>query len=244
RFMPATARFLQGFYPWLNRELGIERPARCRFTYLQCSHHQTEWRPEWIEPSLREAGFDVTFEPMYRLGVDMLALTDILYIPSSHDEFFLASRQADLLAFLERGGSLVICAEPCRPWLPFMAPFVAVPPRPFTNIKVRVKDDRLGIFVDLGDGFDGWKGVFGQYARGWTDPPAGAVQITEIGPENDPKPADWLWRYPAESGRGGFVFMHNGDNLTRYPDHGPNKEALVARVATAVRRLMVGESLF
>lgn len=28
---------------------------------------------------------------------------------------------------------------------------------------------------DLGDGFDGWQGVFGQHARGWSDPPPGAI---------------------------------------------------------------------
>ncbi|WP_244436139.1 hypothetical protein [Sinorhizobium fredii] len=64
-----------------------------------------------------------------------------------------------------------------------MAPFRAVPPRPFTNIKVRVRDDRLQIFSDLGDGFDGWRGVFGQYARGWSDPPPGAIWLTDVGPE-------------------------------------------------------------
>ncbi|WP_240533477.1 hypothetical protein [Sinorhizobium fredii] len=109
-----------------------------------------------------------------------------------------------------------------------MAPFRAVPPRPFTNIKVRVRDDRLQIFSDLGDGFDGWRGVFGQYARGWSDPPPGAIWLTDVGPEADPKPADWIWQYPTLNGCGGYVFMHNGDNMTRYPDQGPRKEALVA----------------
>lgn len=32
-----------------------------------------------------------------------------------------------------------------------MAPFQAVPPRPSNNIKVRVRDDRFGIFSDLGE---------------------------------------------------------------------------------------------
>ena len=41
------------------------------------------------------------------------------------------------------------------------------------------------------------------------------------------KPADWLWRYPTDNGKGGLVFMHNGDNMTRYPDHGPHKQCLV-----------------
>lgn len=38
--------------------------------------------------------------------------------------------------------------------------------------------------------------------------------------------------------------MHNGDNMTRYPEHGPKKEALVANVAAALRKLFMGELLF
>lgn len=244
RFMPATTRFLQSFYPWLNRELGIKRPSNNRFTYLQCSHVPSEWHPAWIEESLERAGFETSFSPLYELGPELLEKTDTLYVPSSHDEFFLKSRADDLLAFLSRGGNLVICAEPCQPWLPFMAPFHAVSPRPFTNIKVRVRNDRFGIFADLGGDFDGWEGIFGQYARGWSDPPPGAIWLTDVGPEGDPKPADWLWQYPTTTGRGGYVFMHNGDNMTRYPDRGPKKEALVANVCLALRRLSMGELLF
>ena len=244
RFMPATTRFLRSFYPWLNNELGIKRPAINRFTYLQCSYYPSEWHPEGLELSLGLAGFETLFAPYHQLGPEILEKTDTLYIPSSHDEFFLKSRAEDLVAFLERGGNLIICAEPSQPWLPFMAPFHAVPPRPFTNIKVRIRDDRFGVFADLGEDFDGWQGIFGQYVRGWTDPPPGAIWLTDIGAENDPKPADWMWQYPTPTGRGGFVFMHNGDNMIRYPDHGPKKEALVANVAIALRKLSTGELLF
>ena len=92
RFMPATTRFIQSFYPWLNRQLGIVRPVRNRFTYLQCSHQPSEWHPERIEESLGLAGFETVFAPCDQLGPDMLARTDPLYIPSSHDEFFIKSR--------------------------------------------------------------------------------------------------------------------------------------------------------
>jgi len=37
--------------------------------------------------------------------------------------------------------------------------------------------------------------------------------------------------------------MHNGDNMTRYPDHGPNKQALIANIAVALQRLSMGELL-
>ncbi|MHA7777107.1 hypothetical protein [Roseibium sp. M-1] len=240
RFMPATTEFLKRFYPWLNRELGIERTPRNRFTYLQCSHVPGEWYPDWTDRSLQASGFRTSFRPLYELSPELLRETDILYLPFSHDEIFLESRQEDLTAFLDAGGNMILCAEPCRAWLPFLSPFLAVPPRPFTNIKARVRDDRFGIYRDLGPDFDGWKGIFGQYARGWSDPPAGAIAVTDVGPEYDPKPADWIWRYPSKGHRGGFVFMHNGDNLTRYPDHGEAKETLVRNVARALQNLSEG----
>ncbi len=243
RFMPATTRFLHSFYPWLNRELGIDRKLPNRFTYLQCSHVQSEWYPDWIDQSLQAAGFQTRFAPLYDLGPGLLASTDTLYLPSSHDEFFLKRKCDDLLSFLERGGNMILCAEPCQPWMPFMAPFRAVPPRPFNNLKVRLRDDRFGIFSDLGEGFDGWKGIYGQYARGWTDTPPGAIWLTDIGTPEDPKPADWLWQFPTETGSGGYVFMHNGDNMTRYPDHGPNKEGLIVNIARAIQKLSIGDLL-
>ncbi len=57
--------------------------------------------------------------------------------------------------------------------------------------------------------------------------PKGAIWLTDVGSEEDPKPADWLWQYPTDTGKGGMVFMHNGDNMVRYPDHGAHKHCLV-----------------
>jgi hypothetical protein len=57
--------------------------------------------------------------------------------------------------------------------------------------------------------------------------PDGALWLTDVGSQEDPKPADWLWQYPTDTGKGGMVFMHNGDNMVRYPDHGAHKHCLV-----------------
>jgi len=119
-------------------------------------------------------------------------------------------------------------------WLPFLSPFQAVPPRPFTNIKVRMRQDPFGMFGNMDDDFDGWQGIFGQYARGWSNMPDGAMWLTDVGSQDDPKPADWLWQYPTDTGKGGFVFMHNGDNMVRYPDHGPAKYRLVRDICAAL----------
>ena len=37
--------------------------------------------------------------------------------------------------------------------------------------------------------------------------------------------------------------MHNGDNLIRYPDHGPSKDQLVRDICLGLRALMTGRML-
>jgi hypothetical protein len=218
RFMPATTRFLQGFYPWLNRELGIDR-KRATFvvTYLQCYPRSGEWVGEGLAETFASTGGTLKLRPAYQLDAGDLAATDILYIPHIQDQFYLRSIQPLLLDFLARGRHMIICSEPAIPWLPFIHAFEAIPPRPFTNLKVRVRNDPLGFFRNMPADFDGWSGVFGQYARGWSEMPKGAVWLTEVGSPHDPRPADWLWQYPTDNGKGGLVFMHNGDNMIRYP---------------------------
>ncbi len=68
-----------------------------------------------------------------------------------------------------------------------------MPTRPFSNIKVRIRHDPFGIFSNMDAAFDGWQGIFGQYARGWSRMPEGAIWLTDVGSKEDPKPADWLW---------------------------------------------------
>lgn len=229
RFMPATTRFLKGFYPWLNREVGIDRAKKTyTVTYLQCIDDVIDpGMRETLAESLRESGGTVRDRQLYDLGPDDLSGTDILFVPHLQDQFHLRTLQPLLLDYLRRGGHLIACSEPALPWLPFLGAFEAVPPRPFTNIRCRVKDDPFDFFANMDDDFDGWCGVFGQYARGWSRPPQGAITLVEVGSAEDPKPADWLWQYPTDDGRGGFVMFHNGDTMIRYPDHGPHKEALV-----------------
>ncbi|WP_418591842.1 hypothetical protein [Ponticoccus sp. (in: a-proteobacteria)] len=243
RFMPATTRFLEGFYPWLNRELGIDRSQDgFTLTYLQSIRHNTEWQPERLEEVLAEAGGKTRFLPLYDLSPEALNGTDILYIPSQCDEFFLRDKADVLLGHLDRGGHLLINAEPAISWLPFLGTFTAVSPRPFTNIKVRLRNDPFGMFANMDEDFDGWSGVFGQYARGWTPMPEGATWLTEVGTAEDPKPADWLWQYPSDCGKGGHVFMHNGDNLLRYPDHGDHRDSLVRDICAGLIRAGRGQT--
>jgi hypothetical protein len=227
RFMPATTRFLRQFYPWLNRELRIDRrKPDFSVTYLQC-YQGGEWTAEGLPETFEGTSGTLKLRPMYELGADDLAQTDILYIPHIHDQFYLRSKQEMLLAHLKRGGHMVVSSEPAIPWLPFLHAFQAVPSRPFSNLKVRVRNDPLGFFRNMPEDFDGWSGVFGQYARGWSDMPKGGIWLTDVGTAEDPKPADWLWQYPTDDGKGGLLFMHNGDNMIRYPQNGAHKQGLV-----------------
>lgn len=235
RFMPATTAFLRGFYPWLNRELGIDRERKSfAVTYVQCLQNPTEWAPPGFAQTFQGTGGRLRLHPLYHLDEEVFAASDIVYLPSNQDQLFLRSIQHLFVKHLERGGHLVLCSEPAIRWLPFLKPFQAVPPRPFTNIKVRVRDDRFGFFKNMDEDFDGSQGIFGQYARGWSDMPDGAVWLTDVGPAENPKPADWLWQYPTDDGKGGKVFMHNGDNMIRYPDHGVHKDCLIRDICVGL----------
>jgi hypothetical protein len=203
-------------------------------TYLQCLEDSMEWVPEGLAESFAAVVGKLALCPQYQLDTDDLANTDILYIPHIHDQFHLRRLQPLLLDFLERGGHMVVCSEPAIQWLPFLSAFQAVPPRPFTNIKVRVRNDPFGFLKNMDAEFDGWQGIFGQYARGWSNMPEGAIWLTDVGSADDPRPADWLWRYPTDTGKGGMVFLHNGDNMARYPDHGPHKYCLVRDICAGL----------
>jgi hypothetical protein len=60
--------------------------------------------------------------------------------------------------------------------------------------------------------------------------------LTTVGPPDDPKPSDWLWKYPTDDGKGGYVFMHNGDNMVRYPYQGPAEAGLVRDICVGLIR--------
>jgi hypothetical protein len=170
-----------------------------------------------------------------------LRATDVLYLPNNADQLALRARQGLILGHLARGGHVIACTEPAIAWLPCLKPFQAVPPRPFANLKVRPADGAFGFFRNMPDAFDAWTGIHGMYARGWSDMPEGAVAISLVGAHDDPKPADWLWKFPTDDGRGGYLFVHNGDSLVRYPDHGPHKSCLVRDICLELMALGSGQ---
>src|SRR5262249_33741002 len=81
RFMPATRRFLDAFYPWLNRELGISRDRpHFTMTYLQCLENSEDWAPPGLAETIADVGGSVQWCPLYELGEAVLEATDILYL--------------------------------------------------------------------------------------------------------------------------------------------------------------------
>jgi len=180
-----------------------------------------------------ESRLDPVFQSMSRFGwtaeakqpYDMteadFTAADVLYVCGGSDQIYLSSIQPALLAYLERGGHFVINDHVILPWLPFLQKWQPVPPRPFTNWAIRPGNP--GAYFGRMDfaTFHVWKGVLGQYSRGYSEPPPGADWLCLIGQQNDLRPVDWVWRYPG----GGRVFMHCGDNIHDFcspPDGDPN----------------------
>ena len=116
RFMPATTRFLQAFYPWLNRELGIERASRFIVHLPAVLEHPTEWEPEGLAPSLRGRSAARRFSrrsiPARRRSSRRAPTS--LYIPHIHDQFFLrrhAERSPRLPGARRAHGDLLRAAQ-------------------------------------------------------------------------------------------------------------------------------------
>ena len=113
-----------------------------------------------------------------------------------------------------------------HPWLPWLSPFKAVSPKPFTNWMIRPRHP--GVYFGRMDfeNFHRHEGILGQYARGYSNPPDGAQWLCMIGGPTrdgtiDEGPVDWVWQMPG----GGKLFVHNGDNIDLFcsdPRHRPN----------------------
>lgn len=163
---------------------------------------------------------------IYDLETRGLDDVDVLFLSGMHDQIFLKSIEAKLVAYLASGGHFLINGHILVPWLPCLSPFKPVSPKPFTNWMIRPAEP--GAYFGRMDfeNFHRHEGILGQYARGYSDAPDGAQWLCMIGgPTPDGTihegPVDWVWRMPG----GGKVFMHNGDHIEQFcsdPRHEPN----------------------
>jgi hypothetical protein len=174
------------------------------------------WSAEALEP--------------YDLEDRHLAEADVVYFCGGSDQIYLASIRDRLMGFLARGGHLVINDHVAIPWLPFLNRFQAVPPRPYTNWMIR--PHQPGAYFGRMDfsTFHVHKGVLGQYSRGYSEPPPGAQLLCMIGAEDDPKPVNWVWRYPG----GGRVFFHAGDDIHQFCSRPGREPNLTHDILTAI----------
>jgi len=172
----------------------------------------------------------VTFQPIHRMAEIELALYDVIYVPSAHDQIFMQTQTGRVLDYLEAGGNMVINGHFARPWLPFLKPFQAVSPRPYTNWMIRPHTP--GAYFGRMDYavYHVHDGVLGQYARGWSEPPEGAQWLSMIGPPDGLRPVDWVWRYPG----GGNVFVHNGDCIHWFHSGRDARPSLLLDILDAV----------
>lgn len=188
------------------------------------------YRPERFR--LLPPRWETDFADLESIDAAKLARYDVVYIPSRHDQIRIPHWTDLFIEYLSRGGHMVINGHIVRPWMPFLQRFVAVPPRPYSNLLVHPAEPG-GYFGALDFGtFHMHDGVAGQYARGWSPMPDGAQAIAYIGARSDPKPVDWVWRYPG----GGKVFMHNGDCLHWFPT---KEEEIVPSVLLGVLDALV-----
>lgn len=134
---------------------------------------------------------------------------DVLIVPGYHDQIFMKSIEPKLAGYLAAGGNFIVSGHLTLPWLPWLSPFKAVSPKPFTNWMIRpANPGRYFGRMDF-ENFHRHEGILGQYARGYSDAPPGAQWLCLIGRPGDEGPVDWVWRIPG----GGKLFVHNGDNI-------------------------------
>jgi hypothetical protein len=196
--------------------------ARPHLLYLRSTRSYNKDRMGGLVPQdWRFSAADI-----YDLEHRDLGDVDVLYFSGMHDQIFLKSIEPKLVAYLAAGGHFVINGHIVIPWLPCLSPFKAVSPKPFTNWVIRPAQP--GVYFGRMD-FEYYhrhEGILGQYARGYSDAPAGAQWLCLIGgltPDGgiDEGPVDWVWLMPG----GGKVFIHNGDHIEAFcsdPRHQPN----------------------
>ena len=235
RFMPATTAFLIKFYPWLNKEMGRlpckEVKKRYITTYLTTSNNTTtNIFTTGFKKAFKETDIELVFQNSYDISPNTFKNSDLIYIPSSYDQFFFKEKQQWFLDYLREGGQIILNSTIAIPWLPFLGKFKSVVPTPYTNLKVRIRQNIYGFFNNMDEEFNAWQGVYGQYSRGWSKMPDNAIWLTDIGSVDNPKPCDWLWQYPTDLGKGGKIFVHNGDDISMFPDHKPFKNQLIRNI--------------
>jgi hypothetical protein len=156
-----------------------------------------------------DASGRIATHDLYQLaGLDLAGFGSLL-VSMHSDQRFLASRAAQIAAFLHNGGTVVANGHLAYPFLPGMTGVHPLQNYALEDLTVRrLTDHPIWAGVSEND-LTFRRGVAGFYGRGWHQPPEGATVVHALGtPE---RPLDFIYRV----GRGRVLF-HGGNDLWQY----------------------------
>jgi hypothetical protein len=130
------------------------------------------------------------------------------------DQRYLATRRAQLEAFLGQGGTIVVCGQIATPFLAELAPFEPLRDYRLDDLRVNLERPHAVWHGVVADDLTFQRGVAGFYGRGHSPPPEGARVINTLGPRR--VPVDFECRPKA----GGRLLVHAGNDLWGYLDAG------------------------
>jgi len=151
--------------------------------------------------------------PLYDLEHTNLLGYRALLIGLHADQRYLATRRAQLEAFLAAGRVVVFCGHVAEPFLPELQPFQPIEGYTLDDLDV-VREAEHPVWDGVAvEDLSRRRGVAGFYGRGANPPPAGATVIHTLGPNR--APVDFIHRPAA----GGWLLVHAGADLWNYaPD--------------------------
>lgn len=143
---------------------------------------------------------------------DALAPYAALLLPIHADQLFLQRHRADIDAYLDRGGTLVVNGHVAHPFARELTRYVPVENARMPDYEmVMLAAHPVFAGVDAHD-LTFRRGVSGFYGRGSNPPPPGALALTAL--RTSGAIIDWVHERP----EGGRIFMHSGNSIWMYQD--------------------------
>ena len=144
-----------------------------------------------------------------------------LLLPIHYDQLFLQRHAADLGAWLNLGGTMVINGHVAHPYADELTRFVPVENARMADYEVVMLQPHP-VFVGV-DPYDLTfrRGVSGFYGRGSNPPPPGALPLTGL--KSSGAVIDWVHERPG----GGRIFMHSGNSIWMYQDESNTSAARI-----------------
>ncbi len=170
-----------------------------------------------------ESGADVlATDPHLGRRIDLLAQYDLeridlaqyrgLLIGLHADQRYLATRRAQIEAFLRAGRVVVVCGHIAHPFLAELAPFQPIADYTVADLTVNREHDHPVWDGVRTEDLTWRRGVAGFYGRGANPPPAHATIVHTLGPGRHPVDFD------CRTAVGGRLLVHAGADLWGYAE--------------------------